>query len=232
MLIVRSLLKAICILLLLLFSHACLLAQGPLNVLSNHAIGVDFEMGASMPANKSTRDVYFFGLNASAGVKITALKSQKLWIKPLGGIKWYYKEIEKENSITDHFRVLKAGLEFQYSIPAGGDFTFYPLLRFDHNWCANYFSATYSTGIGSNYSRVEKSEKFLTGTGFSADAGIRMQHNRWYLKLDYGLFKPQLHVSQQLIDEAYGEGYIIAPTRQFNFNSFNLSFGSDLIFTK
>jgi hypothetical protein len=198
--------------------------------LRNHNAGADIEIGGAFPLGPDFKEVFGAGLNFSVGPKITMDKNNRLWVKPTGGVKWYFKEIEEQNSVTEHFRTWKAGVEVQYSIPAGKTFTLFPLLRLDHNWCANYFSATYRTGFGPYDTEVERSEKFLTGKGFSADLGLKVAWDRWFAKLHYEHFQPTLNVNPVVMQESVNEGFVIDSQKDFKLSSLNLSVGTSLTF--
>src|SRR5687767_3527162 len=52
---------------------------------------VDIDAGFASPANAELSDVFKGGLNASIGFKTAFLKN-KLWVRPLGGLKYYFKD--------------------------------------------------------------------------------------------------------------------------------------------
>lgn len=196
---------------------------------SKKALGIDLDFGASLPTNNQINDVFHAGLASGLGLNIPPLQWNGLELKPVGGIKWYYKQVEEVNSVTEHFRTWKAGGELQYYLTDYKQVAFYPYLRVDHNWSANYYSETYNYDPWSNTSSTAYSDKYFKGTGLSYTAGIKaVFDDYWYVKLDYEYYKPTLDLNQQIIETAEWEGIYVAPSHQFNFNALSLSIGFDL----
>lgn len=199
---------------------------------SKKALGIDLDFGASMPTNKQINEVFHVGLASSLGLNIPPLQWNGLELKPVGGVKWYYKQIEEVNSVTEHFRTWKAGAELQYDLTTYKHVGFYPFLRIDHNWSANYYSETYNYDPWSNTGSTAYSDKYFKGTGLSYTAGIKALFDDWYIKLDYEYHKPTLDLNKEIIEAAEWEGIYVAPTHQFNFSALSISFGYDLNFRK
>jgi hypothetical protein len=186
------------------------------------------DAGAAVPTNKDLSEVFTTGVNLYAGAELP-LMNQRLFVQPIGGMKWYFKEITQENSLTEHFRTWKAGVAFSYNLVSIKQINISPLIRFDYNWSSNYYSETYNYDFYSNTSSVALSDKYLKGTGISYDLGIKLQKKKWYLKIDHEFFKPVLNVNEQLRSEAYGQGFLIPATYTYNMNSLNLTIGYQII---
>src|SRR5687768_4433176 len=98
-------------------------------------IAFDIEPGVSILAGKQVKNIYGPGLKFSAGPKINL--TEKLWLRVHGGMQWHFKEIEEENSITDHLRTWKAGTQIQYII-VDKKLKISGFGGFNYNWSAQY----------------------------------------------------------------------------------------------
>lgn len=133
---------------------------------SKKALGIDLDFGASIPTNKQINEVFHVGLASSLGLNIPPLQWNGLELKPVGGVKWYYKQSEEVNSVTEHFRTWKAGAELQYDLTTYKHVGFYPYVRIDHNWSANYYSETFNYDPWSNTGSTAYSDKYFKAQAF------------------------------------------------------------------
>jgi hypothetical protein len=92
------------------------------------------------------------------------------------------------------------------------------------------FLGYHRTGFGPYDTEVERSEKFLTGKGFSADLGLKVAWDRWFAKLHYEHFQPTLNVNPVVMQESVNEGFVIDSQKDFKLSSLNLSVGTSLTF--
>jgi hypothetical protein len=198
------------------------------NLFSQGEFSVDLDLGTAIPMNKDLKEVFDLGLSASLGTSINIL-NENLYLKPSGGIKWYYKEIEKVNSVNEHLRNWKAGLEVHYYVFKNDKIMLAPFIRLDHNWTNNYYSETYSYDPFTNTSTTATSDNYFEGNGFSTAIGSFIKVNDFFFKIDYEIFAPNLKVNQSIIAEAYSQGVIIEPNQPFNFSSLTLSIGYSYI---
>jgi hypothetical protein len=187
-------------------------------------VKLDVGIGPSIPTATDVSSVYTAALNISAGPQIRVIKNKELYIQPVGGIKWYFKQISDQNSLTENFRTWKAGLEFLYRY-SKKDISIFPLFRIDYNWCANYFSETYDYNIATNTSSTAVSDNYLSGNGLSYEIGVKIKKDQYYLKLGYEFFTPVLNVNPKVIQEGLNDGFIVAPQHPFNFNTINIGLG-------
>jgi hypothetical protein len=208
---------------LMLLSH-CLRAQ------KNASWGLDIQTGAAVPLDKKTNEVFHLGLNMLVNGYIPALEWDKLKLRPGGGMKWYFKTIEKENSVTEHLRSWKAGLQLEYATSVFKKFDFNPLVRLDYNWTSYYFSETYNYDPWSNTSSTATSAKYLKGHSLSADFGVKVSFSSFFLQLSYEYYNPTLTVNPDLVAQALNEGIIIPDKQKFHFNSINLNAGLPIRF--
>jgi hypothetical protein len=186
------------------------------------------EAGAAIPANKDLNNVFTAGVNGAIGPVISVL-DEKLSIQPLGGMKWYFKQVKEENSLTEHFRTWKAGVSVSYTVVGFKGIQLSPLLRLDYNWSSNYYSETYDYNVYNGMSSIALSDKYLKGNGISYDIGMKIQRPNWYLKIDHEFFKPTLTVNEKLRSEAWNQGFFIPENYTYNLNSFNLTIGYQII---
>jgi hypothetical protein len=195
-------------------------------------IAIDADAGVAYPFTTDIADIYTIGFNGSLGVKMAFLK-KKLWVRPVGGIKFYTKKAEMEESLQETFRNWKAGIEFQYQAAAFNKYALYPIFRIDNNWSANNFSKTSSKEPGTTARTVEVSDKVLSGNGVSFDIGLMLVRTRsLYLKLDYEYYKPTLKVNPDLVKELLVQGVAIESQKAFDCSTINLSIGVNLNFSK
>jgi len=215
----------------LLLLHSASIAQTNSKTAQPEKFGIDFDLGLTIPSAKDVSNVFYTGGNISLGFKMAVLNSKKLWIKPVGGIKLYSKKAGDEKGVQETFRTVKAGIELQYRVAERKKYSFYPVLRVDHNWCSNYFSKTYDYDFSTNSQTIAVSDKFLKGTGYSFDAGIMIVRAPvFYLKIDYEYFKPSLNVHPDFIREALAAGIAVPASTPFNCSTVNIGVGVNLNF--
>ena len=191
---------------------------------------VDIDAGFANPGNADVSDVFKGGLNASIGVK-TAFLNNRLWVRPLGGLKYYFKDANLGETKREAFRTWKAGLELQYKAFTVKKFAFFPILRADQNWSVNQF--TKKTDEKTTTPAFEATDKVLTGSGNSFDVGIMIvRSGDLYVKLDYEYYKPEMTVSPELVREMLAVGMLIQEKKVYNCSSINLSVGVNLNFKK
>jgi hypothetical protein len=191
---------------------------------------VDIDAGFASPANAELSDVFKGGLNASVGVKTAFLKN-KLWIRPLAGLKYYWKEVELGQSRREAFRTWKAGFELQYKAFTLNKFSFFPIIRADQNWSVSQFTKIADEKL--NDVVLQTTDKVLTGSGVSFDAGIMVvRSGDLYVKLDYEYYKPDLKVNPELVREMLAAGFIMPDHKVYDCSSINLSVGVNLNFKK
>ncbi|WP_205510045.1 hypothetical protein [Longitalea arenae] len=191
---------------------------------------VDFDAGFASPGNADISDVFKGGLNASAGVK-TAFLKDKLWIRPLGGLKYYFKDANLGETQREAFRTWKAGIELQYNAFTVKKYSFFPILRVDQNWSVNQFTKINDEKTATP--AFTTTDKVLTGSGISFDAGIMVvRSGDLYVKLDYEYYKPEMTVNPELVREMLAAGIIMQEKKVYNCSSINLSVGVNLNFKK
>ncbi len=192
---------------------------------------VDIDAGFASPGNAELSDAFKGGFNASFGFKTAFLKN-KLWIRPLGGLKYYWKDANLGETRREAFRTWKVGAELQYNAYTYKKFSFFPILRVDNNWSVNNFTKLSDEKLETP-AAFETTDKVLTGTGISFDAGIMVvRSGDLYVKLDYEYYKPEMTVSPELVQEMLTNGIIIQEKKSYNFSSINLSVGVNLNFKK
>lgn len=190
-------------------------------------LGFDLGVGAASTIGSKTRDALAFGWTAALGINTSFLQFNKLSLRPVAGVKWYAKEIEEENAVTEHFRSFKAGLQVEYEAFASKHVRFSPITRVDYNWSKNYFSKT-SYNPWSDFTTVTNSEYYLRGSAVSADLGLRVYIDEFYVQLHYEHYQPELDVNPSLIEDAKSQGMIIPSSHKYNFSSVNLTAGFNL----
>jgi hypothetical protein len=194
-----------------------------------YAITVD--AGFASPNNRELSDIFKGGINASVGVKTAFLKN-KLWVRPLAGMKYYFKKVDMDETRREAFRTFKAGLELQYNLYTLKKFSFFPIIRVDNNWSASQFTKL-TDNEKETTTAIQTTDKVLTGSGISFDAGIMVvRSGDLYVKLDYEYYKPDLKVNPDLIREMLAAGYTMPDHKVYNCSSINLSVGVNLNFKK
>jgi hypothetical protein len=193
------------------------------NAFSQKKIGVELDAGAAIPMQSDLKDVFDLGLNLKLGIPINVL-NKHFYIKPTGGVKWYFKEIENVNSVTEHLRIWKAGIEFQYIIFSNEEVSISPTIGIEYNWLTNYYSATYEDPF-SNTSTTETSDKLVKGKAISGELGFVSRFDNIFIKLGYEFLNPQLTIDEGIVTEALDDGLIVDPTPIFNLNSITISIG-------
>jgi hypothetical protein len=193
-------------------------------------LAIDIDAGYANPGNADVSDAFKGGLNTSIGIK-TAFLKDKLWVRPVGGLKYYWKSANLGETKREAFRTWKAGLEFQYKAYTLNKWSFFPILRADQNWSANNVTPTSDKTEGTP--AFTTNGKVLTGSGYSFDVGIMVvRSGDLYVKLDYESYKPEMTVSPELVQEMLSNGMIIQDKKVFNCSSINLSVGVNLNFKK
>lgn len=193
------------------------------NSFSQRDILFEADLGAAIPTHKNLKNVFDLGFDFNAGFAINVLRS-KLYVKPIGGVKWYFKKIEDVNSVTEHLRTWKVGIEMRYYCLKKDGWMLAPYIRLDNNWSSNYYSAS-SYNPFTKQTSGDVSDNFLEGKGFSFAIGQLISFKNIYLKIDYEFFSPTMKVSQVILDDAYSQGIIIDPTSVYNLNSLDLTVG-------
>jgi hypothetical protein len=190
---------------------------------------ITFDAGFASPNNRELSDVFKGGVNASVGFKTAFLKN-KLWVRPLAGLKYYFKNVDLGESRREAFSNWKAGVELQYNLFSLKKFSFYPIVRADQNWSSSQFTKLTDD---KDASAVQTTDKVLTGSGFSFDAGVMVvRAGDLYVRLDYEYYKPDLKVNPDLFRERLVAGYTMADHQVYNCSSINLSVGVNLNFKK
>jgi len=191
---------------------------------------IQIDAGFASPNNRELSDVYKGGINASIGVKTAFLKN-KLWVRPLGGMKYYFKNINWGGTGREAFRTFKAGLELQYNAFAVKNYAFYPIIRADQNWSSSQLTqlvANKETAVP-----FTTMHDVLKGSSYSVDAGIMVvRSGDLYVKLDYEYYKPDLKVNPAFVQEMLAAGYSMPDHKVFDCSSINLSVGVNLNFKK
>lgn len=189
--------------------------------------GFDFGVGAAATLNGETREILPFGWTFSLGADIPLLQFDKLKLRPAGGLKWYSKEVAEESSVNENFRTIKAGLQAEYLAFSARKISLSPILRADYNWSRNYFSKT-SYNPWSDFATVSNSDYFLKGTGISADLGLKMNIDNYYIQLHYEYYKPELDVNPAIVETAKEQGVLLPSTHTYQFSSLNLLVGMNI----
>ena len=192
---------------------------------------LDVDAGFASPANTELSDVFKGGLNTSIGLK-TAFFNNKLWVRPVAAMKYYFKKVEMAEPHREAFRTWKAGLELQYQVYTIGKFTISPILRADNNWSSSQFTRI-SDEKNENGTGIQTTGKILTGSGISFDAGVMLvRSGDLYVKLDYEYYKPDLTVNPDYVAEVRAAGRIMPDHKVYDCSSINLSVGVNLNFKK
>jgi hypothetical protein len=191
---------------------------------------LDVDAGFASPANTELSDVFKGGLNASIGFK-TAFFNDNLWVRPVGGLKYYFKQVNLGETHREAFRTWKGGIELQYKVYTIGKFAIVPIVRVDQNMSSSQF-----TKVGEEKSETEgikTTGKILTGSGISFDGGVMLvRSGDLYLKLDYEYYKPDMKVNADYVSEMLARGYLMPANKVYDCSSINLSIGVNLNFKK
>jgi hypothetical protein len=192
---------------------------------------IDADAGFASPANTELSDVFKGGLNASLGIK-TAFFDNKLWVRPVGGLKYYFKKVELSEPHREAFLTWKAGVELQYQVYTVGKFTISPILRADNNWSSSQFTKT-GDEKNPDIPSIQTTGKLLTGTGVSFSGGVMVvRSGDLYVKLNYEYYKPDLTVNPDYVSEMLAAGIIVPANKVYDCSSINLSVGVNLNFKK
>jgi len=198
-------------------------------VKKNWKFTVDIDAGFSNPG-ADLKEAFKGGLAASIGFK-TAFLKDKLWLRPVGGLKYYWKTANLGEDKREAFRTYKAGLELQYNAYKKNNYTFFPFIRLDENFSAN--NITPKSDEKSGTAPFNTNGKVLSGSSYSVDAGIMVvRSGDLYVKLDYEYYKPELTVSPELVQEMLTAGMYMPTKKVYNCSSINLSVGVNLNFKK
>lgn len=184
---------------------------------------VEGDLGTAIPMHQNLKNVFDLGLDINVGFAINIL-SENIFLKPSGGVKWYFKQIEDVNSVTEHLRTWKAGLELRYYCLKKGKWKLAPYINVNHNWSSNYYSESHRNPF-TNQTSGATSDKYLKGSGLSFAVGSMLNYESIYLKINYEIFNPTLIVNQSIVDAAYGQGIIVEPKQTLNLSSLNITFG-------
>ncbi|MCO4291383.1 hypothetical protein NF867_00720 [Solitalea sp. MAHUQ-68] len=201
--------------------------QGKTNLTFSDRLSFDIDIGGALTTNSSINEIFKGGISASAGPKIKILKQAKLGMKPSIGGLWYIKPME--DGVSEKFRILKAGMEFQYDLFHSKEtrFTFSPFARIDYNWSSNYFTAD-ETNVFGETTNTTSSSTLLTGKDISYDLGLIFKFNKTYIKASYLIYSPNLKLTDKYVNEMAEQGFIVNNNQYFNFNSLTLSVGINL----
>lgn len=191
---------------------------------------IDIDAGYASPNNRELSDVFKGGINASIGVKTAFLKN-KLWVRPAGGVKYYYKNINWGGTGREAFRTFKAGVEVQYNAFAVKNYSFFPIFRADQNWSSSQLTQLVADkDVAVPFKTMHN---VLTGSGYSFSGGIMVvRSGDLYVKLNYEYYKPDLKVNPDLVQEMLAAGYSMPDHKVFDCSSINLSVGVNLNFKK
>lgn len=191
---------------------------------------VDIDAGFASPANAELSDIFKGGLNASIGIK-TAFLKDKLWLKPVGGLKYYFKDVNLGETRREAFRTWKIGAELQYKAFTINKFSFFPIIRADQNYSTSQFTKLSDEKITAT--PIQTTDNVLKGSGFSFDAGIMVvRSGDLYVKIDYEYYKPDLQVNPELVQELLAVGLRIADHKVYDCSSINVTVGVSLNFKK
>jgi hypothetical protein len=190
---------------------------------------IDIDAGFSNPG-ADLKEAFKGGFTGSIGFK-TAFLDNKLWLRPAGGLKYYWKTGDLGESKREAFRTFKAGLELQYKAYTRNKLSFFPIIRADNNWSVN--TVTPKSDEKTSTPQFTANGKILTGSSYSIDAGIMVvRSGDLYVKLDYEYYKPELTVSPELIQERLTAGLNMPEKKVYDCSSINLSVGVNLNFKK
>jgi len=191
---------------------------------------IDIDAGFASPNNRDLSDVFKGGINGSIGVKTAFLKN-KLWVRPAGGLKYYFKSINWGGTGREAFRTFKAGVEVQYNAFAVKNYSFFPIFRADQNWSSSQL--TQLVASKETAAPFKTTHDVLTGTGYSFNAGFMVvRSGDLYVKLNYEYYKPDLKVNPDFVQEMLAAGYSMPDHKVFDCSSINLSVGVNLNFKK
>ncbi|HUP10587.1 MAG TPA: hypothetical protein VM187_00195 [Niastella sp.] len=191
---------------------------------------IDADAGFASPANTELSDVFKGGLNASIGFK-TSFFDNRLWVRPVAGLKYYWKKVNLGETQREAFRTWKGGIELQYKVYTLGKFAIVPLLRVDQNMSSSQF--TRINDEKTETEGIKTTGKLLTGSGISFDAGVMLvRSGDLYVKLDYEYYKPDLEVNPDYVAEMLARGILMPANKVYDCSSINLSVGVNLNFKK
>ncbi|WP_157278542.1 hypothetical protein [Olivibacter sitiensis] len=189
-------------------------------------LGMDFEFGMSVPTGKEAFNLYPLGAQFELGPKVGMLTSQRLWLKLLGGVRWLGQNMDGFNgNEMQHFLSWYSGAEFTYQFQKNNLFL-YPILRINYNWSRNFSS--YTEDAGTDYSNTTYSYTYIRGKDWSPELGLRLQIRTGYLKLSYNLYRPELRLSDRVINDDHMAGYHGIERQRINFSTINIGIGYDL----
>jgi hypothetical protein len=191
---------------------------------------VDIDAGFSSPGGDMS-EAFKGGFTGSIGFKTAFLKN-KLWLRPVGGLKYYWKTGDLGENNREAFRTYQAGLELQYNAYTRNKLSFFPIIRANNNWSANNITPKGGDKTGTT-PQFTTTGKVLSGSSYAVDAGIMVvRSGDLYIKLDYEYYKPELTVSPELVQERLAAGLLMPDKKAYDCSSINLSVGVNLNFKK
>ncbi|MFB2119922.1 hypothetical protein ACEVG1_11965 [Parapedobacter sp. 2B3] len=202
---------------------ALILSVSALSAQEKPSVFLDAEVGIDRFAAGAMHAVFPVGANLKAGPVFAFADEWRLRLRPHAGVRFFSNKLD--DWVTEQLLVVKLGGQVSYDVFYLGQATFFPYLAADFNWVANYDAEKEGDGDDAN---VTYSDSYLKGTGFSQEAGLRVQVREWYVKFGYELFSPRLKVRKNVIDDDLAAGYLTPRNHRFNFNSFNITVGAML----
>ncbi|WP_353126281.1 hypothetical protein [Parapedobacter pyrenivorans] len=202
----------------LLLSAMTLSAQEKLPVF------LEVEAGVERFSSPSIQSVFPTGVNVKMGPVFAFAEEWRLRLRPQAGVKLFFNEIDEW--VTEQLLIIKVGGQVSYDAFYIGQVTFFPYLAADFNWVSNY-DAESDGGTGEDES-ITYSDNYLKGSGFSQEVGMRIQLQKWYVKMGYEFFKPRLKARRTIITDDLASGYLTPKSHPFVFNTFNITIGATL----
>ncbi|MEC3881183.1 hypothetical protein [Parapedobacter sp. 10938] len=200
-----------------------MLSASGLSAQEKFPVFLDAEIGVQRFAASAMHSVFPAGANLKIGPVFAFGDQWRLRLRPHAGVTFYSNKID--DWVTEQLLIVKLGGQVSYDVFYLGQATFFPYLAADFNWVANFDAEKEGDGDDAN---VTYSDSYLKGTGFSQEAGLRVQMREWYVKFGYEFFSPRLKVRKDIIDDDLASGYLTPRNHRFNFNSFNVTVGAML----
>lgn len=206
-----------CVLTVLLLAGKRLAAQ---EELPRIAFNVELEGGLSVFHAKSMRADFPVGLMLDLGTELSTGQDLRVRLRPQVGVRFFSHDIER--NVDEQFRQIRVGGTFSYDAYFRGQTSFFPFVSLNYNWVDNYDAETVGHD-SEGRPNVITSDSFIKGSGLSTTLGLKIQHQRFFVRGGYELFTPLLNVRyaeevEQVVQHYYRR-------ESFDLSAFKLSIG-------
>lgn len=196
-----------------------LLGLSPLQAQDSMPVLLEGEVGVERLGNADVHSVFPVGANLRLGVAFLMANEGRLRVRPQAGVKLFYNEIEE--GLTEQLLTIKLGGQLSYDLFYIGQTTFFPYAALEFNWVSNFDAENYDDN-------VSYSDRYLRGSGFSQEVGLRVQIKEVVVKAGFEVFNPHLRVRRSIIADDLAAGYITPESHPFRLNALNIAIGFSL----